>query len=248
MTVLFVLFYYATSRQAAPCMLGQSYPHSALPVSWFEGEASHEHFALATWLNGSPFSALTQVASISLFSVLHDSVELRRPKQPWEASDGAIYLLRALAAVDPDAVANFLPRMAELGTVRHFDHANNLRETLWNCLPVLAASMGKKAFKPYLDPFLEAMFFDLKCDHPLCECAAGKCIAAFRDMLGTKIFAGRLDTVQLRELDQNQNIPAPAPAPALAARTSTPVKEGFAEALSRLGPGAQIPSLLSRKP
>lgn len=172
-----------------------------------------------------------------------------RPKQPWEASDGAIYLMRALATVDAAATAKLLPTLAELASVCHFDHATKLRETLWNCLPLIAGSMGKKAFKPYLDSFLEPMFNDLKCDHQLCECAAGKCVAAFRDMLGAKIFAGRLDSQQLRELDQNQNIPAPAvclASPAGAAGGAAPAKEGFADMMSRLGPGAQIPSLLNR--
>lgn len=165
-----------------------------------------------------------------------------RPKQVWEASDGAVYLLRALATVDANSTATFLPRLADLGSVPH----NTLRTTLWNCLPGLAGSMGKRAFKPHLELFLEAMFNDLKCDHALCECAAGKCVAAFRDMLGARIFAGRLDAMQLRELDQNQNIPTPVVA-VVAARTPAPGKDGrMSDLASRMGPGAQIPNLLGR--
>ena len=41
-----------------------------------------------------------------------------RDKEPWEASDGAIYLLRELAAVRPDEVAQFLPQVLELSRLQ----------------------------------------------------------------------------------------------------------------------------------
>jgi hypothetical protein len=34
-----------------------------------------------------------------------------RDKEPWEASDGALYMLREVAAVRPDDIAQFLPQV-----------------------------------------------------------------------------------------------------------------------------------------
>lgn len=61
-----------------------------------------------------------------------------RTKQPWEATDGAIYLLRELAAFKPDAAAPFMPELADVARVRHFLHFTSLQETVWKQLPAIA--------------------------------------------------------------------------------------------------------------
>eukprot|EP00899_Mesostigma_viride_P016795 jgi/Mesvir1/25116/Mv21577-RA.2 len=61
-----------------------------------------------------------------------------RDKEPWEASDGAVYLLRELAAVNPDKAAEFLPVLAQLGYVDGFAQAHNLLETIWKHFPAIA--------------------------------------------------------------------------------------------------------------
>ena len=51
----------------------------------------------------------------------------RRPRQPWEASDGAVLLVRELAAAAPAAVPEFLPMVAELAGLDGFAHCCHLQ-------------------------------------------------------------------------------------------------------------------------
>ncbi|KAI7841245.1 hypothetical protein COHA_005082 [Chlorella ohadii] len=133
-----------------------------------------------------------------------------RAKEPWEASDGAVYMLRELSAVAPTAVPEFLPALAELARLQHFAHAANLHETIWKQLPVIAENVGKKVFKPYLEDFLGPLFRSLTCGHRLCEAAAGRCIGALRDLIGPNIFAGRLSDDQRQLMQSSPDVPPPA--------------------------------------
>lgn len=183
-----------------------------------------------------------------------------RSKESWEASDGAVYLLRELSAVAPDAATARLAALSDLAALRHFEHAPKLRETVWACVPVLAKRVGKKALKPHLEPLLDPLFRDLVCGAPLCECAAGTCVAALRDWLGLSVLAGRLDEWQKAQLLRNKNIPAtlvwrgeegseggqgegvkPKTVRGLGANT-----EGVAARMRQLPPGSPIPNLLGK--
>lgn len=119
-----------------------------------------------------------------------------RPPEPWEASDGAIYMVRELAAAVPEDAVAYLPNLAELAQLTGFPQHVTLHETLWKCLPDIAKSVGKPAFKPVLDQFLEPMFRTLKCGHALCETAAKQCITRLSVFIGRAIFEGRLDSNQ----------------------------------------------------
>ncbi len=119
-----------------------------------------------------------------------------RPPEPWEASDGAIYMVRELAGAAPEDAVAYLPTLAELARLTDFPQHVNLHETLWKCLPDIATSVGKSAFKPALDPFLEPMFRTLCCGHALCETAARQCITRLSVFMGRPIFEGRLDSTQ----------------------------------------------------
>lgn len=85
--------------------------------------------------------------------------------------------------------------------------------------------MGKKAFKPYLEAFLEPMFRCLSCGHQLTEVAAGECIGVLRDLLGPSIFAGRLADEQQHQMS-NPNIPPPKRFGAAAPPGSVPGRPG----------------------
>lgn len=37
-----------------------------------------------------------------------------RDPEPWESSDGSVYLLRHLAVIVPESIPEFLPQLAEL--------------------------------------------------------------------------------------------------------------------------------------
>jgi hypothetical protein len=171
-----------------------------------------------------------------------------RDREPWEASDGAIYLARELAPVAPEMVAARLAALANLAALNHFDHVFKLRETLWNCLPLIARPLGKQAFKAHVELFFEPMFKDLKCDQQLCRCAAGKCIAAVRDWFGMSILAGRLDEWQKSQLVTSQDIPGKlvweAGEEAEKVKETSIKSTGVAARMRGLPPGSPIPNLL----
>jgi hypothetical protein len=149
-----------------------------------------------------------------------------REKEPWEASDGAVYMLRELSTVtaagnghgghghggggESAVVVAFLPTLAEISRLCHFSHCLTLQENIWKQLPIIARNIGKKAFKPHLEAFLQPMFRGVDCGHRLCEAAAGRCIGDLRDFIGPNIFAGRLDDEMKKLMVQSPNVP-PSP-------------------------------------
>lgn len=128
-------------------------------------------------------------------------------KEPWEASDGAVHMVKELASVAPDAAAEFIPALSELASLSSFQHAFNLHETIWRALPDICKGLGVKAFKAaHLESFLHPLFADLRCGHQLAEAAAGRCISALRDAVGPRIFAGRLNDAQQRAMEADPHI------------------------------------------
>jgi hypothetical protein len=186
-----------------------------------------------------------------------------RGRQPWEASDGAVHLLREYsawwgglglsveggggggggeasasaagsAAASKDAALadpiEYLPHLLRLARLDTFQHAANLRETVWKCLPDIAKGVGARRFKAplgggngeldaagdeggWLALFAQAAADDLKCGHQLAAAAAGRALAALRDAFGGRIVAARLrDDEQRRALaGGDPNVPLPAP-------------------------------------
>jgi hypothetical protein len=132
-----------------------------------------------------------------------------RGREPWEASDGAARALRELAAVAPAAVEPFLPELAELAGLTHFAHCLSLQETLWQALPEIAERLGRAAFKPHLQAFVDPLFAGLECGHRLTEVAAGRAAARLRDLVGPGIFAGRLSDAQRAALAASADVPPP---------------------------------------
>ena len=135
-----------------------------------------------------------------------------RPKAPWEATDGCIYLLRELVLrIDQYEFLNdtvLLPLLTELVDVcrvQHFPQADELRATLWKQLPVMAQALGKQRFKrQYLDIFMELLFRHLesRSASPLSLHAAGQCAEALAELVGKGIFRGRLDMNQQDTFDR----------------------------------------------
>ncbi|CAM9672855.1 unnamed protein product, partial [Discosporangium mesarthrocarpum] len=124
--------------------------------------------------------------------------EVTRPSMPWEYSDGGIYLVRELCAVDPDKAIAFFEEMVCVVGLTHFVQADTLRETLWKELPVMAHSLGKKVFKRHLDVFLKPLFDTLRSPSTsqLARHAAGNCIKELSAFVGPSIFRGRLNAQQ----------------------------------------------------
>ena len=126
---------------------------------------------------------------------------MTRPAEPWEASDGSIYMLRELAGVSAEAVVPYMTELADLARLTHFTHYVTLHETLWRCLPSIAQALGKKEFKKYLDQFLDPLFRDAQSDNKLCEAAAVECIQKIQGFVGRGIFTGRLTNFQTEIYD-----------------------------------------------
>jgi hypothetical protein len=131
-----------------------------------------------------------------------------RPKAPWEATDGCIYLLREIClrvdqipALQNDGDTNILiPLLTELTDVcrlQHFPQAEDLRATLWRQLPVMAQALGKQRFnRRYLDLFLDLLLTHLQArsvSTPLSWHAAAHCADELANFCGRAIFRARLD-------------------------------------------------------
>jgi len=138
-----------------------------------------------------------------------------RPKQPWEATDGALYLLRELCTRFPNSDGTeredvvlgdniLLPLMTELADVArlsHYPQSDDLRTTLFKQLPQIAEAMGKRRFKGlYLDLFIELISKNLNDRHgsgasQLSIHAAGQCCEDIAKLIGFGIMRGRLEAI-----------------------------------------------------
>ena len=143
---------------------------------------------------------------------------ITRPKAPWEATDGCIYLLRELCtrfcpvgAGEGTIVLTdetFLPMFIELldvCRVKHFPQSDDLRATLWKQLPIIARALGKQRFKRiYLQSVLELLVENMENRSSqasqLSIHAAGQCAEELAALVGVGIFRGRLEEDWQREL------------------------------------------------
>jgi len=136
-----------------------------------------------------------------------------RDQEPWEASDGAVFLIRELACVHPEACTQHLQPLVDLvaaAAMNNFEGAPKLRETVWRCLPTIAKAIGKTALKRHLlEGLLGPLMDDLTCSTQLTEAAAGKAVGALRDMLGPLIFMARLSPKQVSAMQASPHIPPP---------------------------------------
>ncbi|KAG6555724.1 hypothetical protein Mapa_002962 [Marchantia paleacea] len=124
----------------------------------------------------------------------------------WEASDGAIYLLRELSKVAPDRAAEFLPILAKLTQCSGFQQNQFLLETLYRLLPFIAQNVGKKQFKPCLESYISPLFSALTSGQRLAETASGTCISKLMTFVGPNVFKARLDEFQLRALQARPSL------------------------------------------
>jgi hypothetical protein len=159
--------------------------------------------------------------------------DIDRPKSPWEATDGCIYLIRELIvrcgvtpesneADSPNGVrltdeADIVPLLTELADVcrvQHFPQADDLRATLWRQLPAMAHAIGAARFKRwYLEMFTDLLFrnLDSRSASALSRHAAGQCAEELADLVGRSLFRARLDDDQRRTFDEAVRERANAP-------------------------------------
>lgn len=137
-----------------------------------------------------------------------DDYGFARESEPWEQSEGGIYLLRELSAVAPGRAAKFLPVLVELAQSSGYVQHHSLMETLYRLLPSIAQNLGKRTFKPYLEMFIDPLFTALTCGQRLSENASGFCVSKLIDFIGPNIFKARLDSKQLAILQLSPLISA----------------------------------------
>mmetsp|Transcript_24365 Transcript_24365/g.51022 ORF Transcript_24365/g.51022 Transcript_24365/m.51022 type:complete len:949 (+) Transcript_24365:84-2930(+) len=138
-----------------------------------------------------------------------------RPKAPWEATDGCIYLMRELCVrfanrdhseredvvLDDNTLLPLMTELADSCRLSHYPQSDDLRTTLWRQLPPIAEALGKRRFKSlYLDLFIEllAKNLDDRCGTGASQLsihAAGQCAEELANLIGVGIFRGRLEAV-----------------------------------------------------
>ena len=148
------------------------------------------------------------------------SCAVNRPKQAWEASDGAIYLLREYIGATHETTTDsklmpMIETMMNVCRVSHFPQGNDLRMTLWRCWPCIAQSLGKRRFKQmYLEIILDPLLQNAQHGSPLSIHAAEQCIVELSNFVGLSIFRHRLpeesqrrfvDELLLREQQHNSH-------------------------------------------
>ena len=98
------------------------------------------HSFLCTW---SPFGSI-EIWAFADYSCGCMDYGYRRDKEPWEASDGAVFLLSGLAEFAPQTIASFMPTLADISLLDNFPQASSLQTTIWNELPIIMRGMGKR--------------------------------------------------------------------------------------------------------
>ena len=108
-----------------------------------------------------------------------------RAQEPWELSDGCVYLLKELTMVrcpdDPEIEKNVFKlftkhssSMADLGYIDHFKHAASLKEQLFKSLTAICSNegLGKKKFRGLVELYLDPVFRNTNHSSQNCAVAA----------------------------------------------------------------------------
>eukprot|EP00658_Telonema_sp_P-2_P079581 TRINITY_DN7725_c0_g2_i1.p1 TRINITY_DN7725_c0_g2~~TRINITY_DN7725_c0_g2_i1.p1 ORF type:complete len:435 (-),score=70.81 TRINITY_DN7725_c0_g2_i1:150-1328(-) len=115
-----------------------------------------------------------------------------RPKQPWEYSDGAVYLMAELARIDPDAVAGLLAELGAAVSADSYPEHYKLGATVWGVVPKIAESLGKKQFKRHMEPLLPPLFQAAASENRTLKFAAWDCVGFLGGFVGQSILEGRI--------------------------------------------------------
>jgi len=138
---------------------------------------------------------------------------INRDKQPWEATDGCLYLIRelldecsydssTLPALSDEILLPLFRQVAEVCRVSHFPQGDDLRTTLWRQLPTMMAAIGKQRCKRlYLDIFMDLLMRNIesRTASAISKHAAVSCAYELSMLVGPNIFRGRIDDDYQRE-------------------------------------------------
>lgn len=83
-----------------------------------------------------------------------------RPKEPWEQSDGSVFLLREVSSLEDfnEVIKQNFEGLSTLAYVDNFKHAHHLKENIFKSLQKIVKNIGKKNFRNYIELFLDPIF------------------------------------------------------------------------------------------
>lgn len=143
--------------------------------------------------------------------------EVNRDKQPWEATDGCLYLIRELVeecsydnstlpALSDEIMLPLFRQVADVCRVSHFPQGDDLRTTLWRQLPTMMEAIGKQRCKRlYLEIFMDLLMRNIesRTASAISKHAAVACAYELSMLVGPNIFRGRVyDDYQRETLDR----------------------------------------------
>ena len=146
-----------------------------------------------------------------------------RAMEPWELSDGCIYLLRELskarnqnepkvAAKAADLFVKHAMSMADLGFIDHFKHAASLKENLFKSMREIASpeGVGKKKFRGFVELFLDPAFRNTSHSSQNCALAAQDFLMELNKVYGENIFRAIIEGHDSKYLETFDKIKATA--------------------------------------
>ena len=138
-----------------------------------------------------------------------------RAMEPWELSDGCVYLIKELTMVRCPDDAEIEKRvykmfekhatnLADLGFIDHFKHASSLKEQLFKSMFVISSAdgLGKKKFRGFVELFLDPAFRNTKHQNQNCAVAAQDFIANLSKVFGENIAKAIVENHDRRYLDE----------------------------------------------
>ena len=132
--------------------------------------------------------------------------DFSRPQEPWETTDGCVYLLREISEKFPEQVCALLPTLADVLRFTEYPDHVYLLETTWKTLPLIAQRVGKKNFKKSFQEFLRPLHYSLKCNNQLARASAELFTHAMAKFLGPSILRGRIEQEDSMMVDDFERV------------------------------------------
>lgn len=132
----------------------------------------------------------------------------QRAQEPWEMTDGCVYLLRELSTLTEkqpkcgEFVISQLESLADIGYVDHFKHALQLKEDLFKSMQVIVTGLGKKKFRGFVELFLDPIFRNIKQEETNCGVAAQDFLLHLNKTYGEGIFKAIVENHDDHYLDK----------------------------------------------
>lgn len=120
------------------------------------------------------------------------------PQPKWVFCDGAIRIVREIAAIAPElAEAELMNAFVDVVEVlRRFGAVGSLDEIIWTTIPIIAKSLGKRPFKRFLDPIIPAIIQSLSIRKRAKSAHAAAVTCKFlREWIGEGVFKSRVENV-----------------------------------------------------